>query len=114
MSKPLIHLVSGDTRPDLVFQVTNKNNGRVVDLTSSSISVFMKFRATHSVTTLADIACEKTDPESGECTLKWPTGTLDVAAGRYEGEVYLNDGGDVQSDFEIQKFKLRDGFADVT
>lgn len=111
---PLITLVSGDSRPDLVFQVINRNNGEVVDLTEASIMVFMKFRARSSSVTLADIACEKTDPESGICTLKWPIGVLDVVAGRYEGEVYLNDDGDVQSDYVLQRFKIRAGFADVT
>lgn len=113
MSKPLINLVSGDSRPDLIFQITNRNDGSIVDLVSSAITVFMKFRERGSATTIADITCEKTLPESGICTLKWPIGTLDVEAGRYEGEVYLNDGGDIQTDFEVVKFKLREGFADV-
>jgi hypothetical protein len=113
MSKPLIRLVSGDSAPDLIFQLTDRSNGTPFDLTESSIMVFMKFRQRSDDETLADIACEKTIPESGICTLRWPPGVLDVEEGRYEGEVYLNDDGDVQTDFEVLKFKVREGFADV-
>lgn len=113
MSKPLINLVSGDERPDLAFQVINRNTGEVVDLNEASISVFVKFRERLGDVTLADIACEKTDPECGWCKLVWPPTTLDVEAGRYEGEVYVNFGGQVHTDFEILKFKIREGFADV-
>jgi hypothetical protein len=114
MSSQLVKLVSGDTRPVLVFQVRDRKTGNIVDLTDSSISVFMKFRERGSATTLQDIACEKTDPESGLCKMQWPKGSLDVEAGRYDGEVYVNFDGEIQSDYEIIKFKLREGFADVT
>jgi hypothetical protein len=114
MSKPLVKIVSGDTRPVLVFQIRDRKTGTVVDLTESSISVFMKFRQVGSSETLQDIACEKVDPEQGVCKLQWPPGSLDIEAFRHEGEVYVNFDGEVQTDFEVVKFKVREGFADVT
>jgi len=113
-SLPPIQLVAGDDRPDIFVKLFDANSVDPINLADPTISVFMKFREKGNDLTLQDIAGAKLDGGfKGEIKFEWPPLALDVTAGRYEGEVYVNFAGEIQTCPTLLKFKVREDFADV-
>lgn len=112
-SKPaIINLVSGDELPKLVVQIKNNTSSQVVDLSGSGITVKFRFREQGSSTTLFEETMVKIGTGStGGASLTWPAGKLDVEAGRYEGEVSITSGSNVQTIFDLILFNVRKRFS---
>lgn len=118
-----IKLVSGDSRPQIYVSITDKKFGQPIDL--SQVDIQMRFRAQGSPTILATMDGQKlpgivnadgttNDAAAavgvgGRALFNWPSHTLDVPAGYYEGEIVLNfPDGTVQTIYDPVKFKVRD------
>ncbi|WP_426106367.1 hypothetical protein [Massilia sp. TSP1-1-2] len=120
-----IKLVAGDTRPQLVFSITDDNTKLPIDLSNAATVVVLKFRQVGSTEVKATMACGKlagklngdgtvdyTAPYNGlgvggRAYMNWSATALDTE-GEYEGEIEITfeDGGK-QTIFEALKFKVR-------
>jgi len=124
-----IRLVSGDTRPQLVFDVTDDFTGDPVDFSEDGTSALVNFREAGSDTIKVTMLCFKlngrTDPETGEVSfdapydvlgrggrlaMDWSVDALDTA-GEFEAELEITfeDGGR-QTCYDIAKFSIREEF----
>ncbi|MET3134956.1 hypothetical protein AAKU55_005259 [Oxalobacteraceae bacterium GrIS 1.11] len=120
-----IRLVAGDTRPQLVFSITDDVTGLPIDLSHPATSVALKFRKIGARDIKATMACGKLSGRldamggidyadaygppgaGGRAFMDWSASALD-AEGEYEGELEITffDGG-VQTLYETLKFKVR-------
>jgi len=108
----LITLVADDTKPDLLIQLTDETSGLPLDVSNPTWTVYFQFRSKGSTTTLFTQTCTKVgDGSSGQVRMEWPTTGLAVDAGRYEGEVYVDMNGEIQTVYELINFKVREDFA---
>lgn len=107
----VIKLVANDSLPSLLLQLTDAATGVAIDLSGKTVKV--KFRAQGSATTLFEATCTTVDAAAGQVRMDWPTDGLDVDEGRYEGEVAIWEGDDVQTVYELLKFRVREDMADV-
>jgi len=119
-----INLVAGDDKPEINLTLKDSNAalaGQTLDPDDSStwalidISdpiVKVKFRALGSSTILDTLTCVKVAPyTNGTCYMPWNITTLDVAAGTYEGEIFLTyTDARIQTLFDKLKFKVRSDF----
>lgn len=120
-----IKLVAGDTRPQLVFSITDDTTGAPIDLSAAGTSVSLKFRKVGSATIKDTMACGKlagllnadgsidytggyaVPGAGGRAFMDWSPTALDTE-GEYEGEIETTfAGGGVQTVFETLKFKVR-------
>jgi len=106
-----IKLVRNDNRPEIVLTITDEGTGLPMNLAGATEVV--KFRKAGTTATLATLACTHvTDGTDGKTRFKFNGAALDVDAGLYEGEIEItHSDGDVQTVFELLKFKLREEFA---
>lgn len=121
-----IYLVQGDTRPDLVFSITDQNTGLPIDL--STATTVVKFRANGSTTVKATMNCvplpgivqadgtvSAAAPYNvagfgGRVAMTWSPTALDTA-GDFEGEIEVTfTDGTVQTIYDLLKFKVRSQF----
>jgi len=119
-----INLVAGDDRPEINLTLKDSNtaiSGSVLDPDDSTTwalidisdpAVGVKFRALGASTILDTLSCVKVAPyTNGVCFMPWNPTTLDVAAGTYEGEIFLTyTDGRIQTLFDRMKFKVRGDF----
>jgi len=119
-----INLVAGDDKPEINLTLKDSNTalaGQTLDPDDSSTwalidisdpTVKVKFRALGSSTILDTLTCVKVAPyTAGACYMPWNLTTLDVAAGTYEGEIFLTyTDGRIQTLFDKLKFKVRSDF----
>lgn len=105
-----IKLVAGDTRP--YIKVTLKDADGTAINVSGSTSVYFKFRASGSTTTLFTVTCTKPNGGAdGVIAFNFPVGGLNVSAGQYEGEIEVAfTPTDIQTVYELIKFTVRDQF----
>lgn len=119
-----INLVAGDDKPEINLTLKDSNTaatGLTLDPDDSSTwapiditdpTVYVKFRLLGASTILDTLTCIKVAPfTDGACYMPWNPTTLDVAAGTYEGEIYLvYTDGKVMTLFDRLKFKVRADF----
>ena len=119
--EPTILLVAGDDSPNITVILKDKNtaaSGMVLDECDSTTwapiditdpTVSMNFQALGSTTVLDTLVATKVGPYTdGEVFFIWNTDTLDVAAGLYEGEIFLTyTSGRVHTMYHKLKFKIR-------
>lgn len=122
-----IKLVQGDTRPQLLFALTDEVTGTIIDLTTAA-SALMKFRTAGSTVIKASIPCIKlmgrqledgtidysapynVTGAGGRLYMDWPVGTLDEA-GEFEGEIEITfSDATVHTIYDLIKFKVREQF----
>lgn len=110
----IIKLVRGDNRPFVRLTLTDTDTEDPINLTGATIVVY--FRKAGTTTVLETLTC--TGENGGALTtdgvieFSFPGTALDVAAGSYEGEVEITySGGDIQTLYDILKFKVREQFA---
>lgn len=106
-----IKLVQGDTRPAIVCTLTDENTGNIIDLTGATVR--LKFRAAGDTTLIASNTGTVTDGPAGKCVF-FPANApemLQGPAGDYEGEIEITfDDGQIQTVYDLLKFKLREDF----
>jgi len=106
-----IKLVTGDNRPYVRVTLTDKD-GTPVNLSDSTTSVVVHFRATGSETVLQTLTCNKVGTgEDGIVAFNFPAGALDIDPGPYEGEVEIDFDGEKQTVYQPLKFIVREQFA---
>ena len=105
----IIKLVQGDTLPVVTVTLTDGVTGVAVDLTGATVVV--KFRAAGTTPVLSTLAGTLVTPVSGVFSFSFPSPTLDVNPGLYEGEVQVTfSGGGIQSAYDLLKFRVREDF----
>ena len=111
-----IQLVQNDTLPDLAITLRDSKTGDLsdpdswdpIDLSAGTTSVVVKLRARNTTTILATIACTKVDGGvTGKVLMPFGTFLVDNGAGSYDGEIEITFDTDVQSVYDLLKFKVR-------
>ena len=104
----VIRLVSGDNRPYIKLTLRDAD-GLPMNLTSATVRVY--FRETGTSTILSTLACSLVgDGSTGQAQFNFPNNTLDVPAGAYEGEIEVDFGGEIQTVYDVLKFRVREQF----
>tara|TARA_B110000977_G_C11036733_1_gene477336 strand:- start:424 stop:798 length:375 start_codon:yes stop_codon:yes gene_type:complete len=117
-----LSLVTGDTLPELTFNLKNSNSaaaGKTLDPEDSSTwaaidltgaSVRLRLREVGTTTVKATLTCLITSASAGQVATNFPTGTLDTA-GVYEGEIEITfSSGGIQTVYDLIKLKVRSDF----
>lgn len=123
-----IKLVQGDTRPQLVFSITDETTGTPVDFSTAGTSAQMKFRPVGATEVKATMPCGKlsgivredgsidyTAPydvpgAGGRLYMNWSATALDTE-GEFEGEIEITfSDNTVQTVYDAIKFKIRKQF----
>ena len=106
-----IKLVKDDTRPALVCTITDDVTGAAVAITGATVVLF--FRAVGSTTLQATVPGTVTDGPNGVVVF-YPAAApamLQGDAGDYEGEIQITfSDGQIQTVYDILRFKVRDDF----
>ena len=70
-----------------------------------------KLQERRATTTLATISCAKTTNGSdGKIQFSFTGGVLDVDEGSYEGEIIVSYNGNLQTVYDVLKFRVRSNF----
>ena len=117
-----INLVTGDTRPELVFTLNDSiqaspgltldpdNSATWSPIDLSGATVRLRIRALGSTTVKSTLTCTITNASDGKVATNFPTGTLD-AAGTFEAELEITfSTGDIQTINDLIKLKVRSDF----
>ncbi len=108
----VIKLVQGDTLPEIFLTLTNETTGAAIDVSGASISVAVKFRLAGATTTLSTIPCTKIDAVNGIVSFDFGNGELvGVDPGMYEGEIGVTFGTEIQTVYDLLRFRVREQFA---
>lgn len=122
----VIKLVQGDTRPQIVVDLKDQN-GSPFNLTGGTARLYFRKSGstallqtivgtlltgfTNSEGTLITTSPYNVAGAGGRASFSWPSGSLDVPAGAYEGEVEVTFAdGTIQTVYDILKFKVRADF----
>lgn len=116
----LINLVSNDGLPSLAITLKNANTGEPddpdtwdpIDVSDVTAVVYMKFRKQGSTTIIDTMTCiNETDGTDGRVVLIWsPTALAGLTAGLYEGELYIDFNGVIQTVYDVVRFNIREDF----
>lgn len=106
-----IQLVQGDTRPAIVCTLTDGTTGDAIALTDATVR--LKFRAAGATALTATVTGAITDAANGACVF-YPASAPEMLQGdpgMYEGEIEITFAdGQVQTVFDVLKFKVREDF----
>jgi len=122
-----IKLVQGDTKPNVLVNLTDETTGEPKDLTDSTVRLFFKeLGSTEILFTLIgyqiagrikEDGTEDLSPPydvpgpGGRCQFVWRPGDLDIPAGVYAGEIEIEDvDGGKHTVYDVLKFKVREDF----
>lgn len=105
-----IKLVQGDNRPVITLTLIDTADGNVLDLSATTTHVSVKFRAVGSTDVLQEYPCVKSNGGAdGVVEFRFTDG-LDVDAGLYEGEIFIDWNGEIETVYDPLKFKVREDF----
>jgi hypothetical protein len=110
MMADVIKVVQGDTKPLISLTLTDEATGDPFDLSASTTTVVVKFRAAGSVDDPQVIYCFKTDAANGKVRFDFSGGILDVDPGLYEGEIEVDLDGATHTVYDVLKFRVRAQF----
>lgn len=117
-----LKLVTGDTLPELTFNLKDSNTAASgltlnsedsttwapVNLTNGAVK--LRIREVGTTTVNATITATISAPTAGTCTLIFPSSTW-IKAGTYEGEIeFTKADGNIQTVQDFIKFKVREDF----
>jgi hypothetical protein len=106
-----IKLVQGDNLPVITLTLTDATTGNVIDVSDSTTTVVVKLRAATGTTVLSTFTCAKTNGGAdGVVSFSFPTPTLTVPAGQYQGEIEMNFNGLILTVFDLLQFTVRAQF----
>jgi hypothetical protein len=106
----VIKLVQNDNLPEVTLTIKDKRTDEPIDLSDSTTTVVVKFRARGTTTVLSVLPCSKVDALNGVVRFGFPSTTLDVTEGNYEGEIEISFNGVIQSVFDLLYFYIRAEF----
>lgn len=116
-----LNLVAGDTLPNLVFTLRDRNTaapGRTLDASDETswapinltgAEVRLRMREVGSSTILATLLCSIVDASGGQAATDFSDGGLETA-GVFEGEIEITFDTGVQTVYDLIKFKVRGDF----
>lgn len=123
-----IRLVAGDTRPQLIFSITDQETGIPFNFSQPTTAVRVKLREAGATAVKATMTCGKltgvvnadgtinynapydVPGAGGRVFMDWDPTALNTA-GEYEAEIEITySDGTVQTVYEILKFKVREQF----
>ncbi len=109
----LIEVVAGDSLPDIRVQLRDDNTGLPVDVSAADKTVKGRLRAQGGTATLDELTATKVDGGyDGWVLFTWGANTLDLDAGRYELQVYIDAGGSAyHTATNLVKFRVKEKFA---
>lgn len=111
MSTNVIRVVRGDSKPLVILTLTDDITGGPIDLTAGNTSVVVRFRQAGTTDVLATINTTKiSNGTTGQVQFDFSGGVLDVDPGAYEGEVQINFGGQLQTVYDVIRFRVRENF----
>ncbi|CAB4135374.1 hypothetical protein UFOVP285_10 [uncultured Caudovirales phage] len=106
-----IRLVQGDNLPVITLTITDAATGSVIDLSAATTTVVVKLRSATGTAILSTLTCTKTNGGAdGVVSFYFPTPTLTVAAGQYQGEIEMNFNGLILTVFDLLQFTVRAQF----
>lgn len=108
-----IRLVKGDSKPVIILTLTDDVTDTAIDLSSSSVTVFVRFRKANTDTLLSTINCSNvTNGTDGKVQFDFSGGVLDVDPGQYEGEIVVaTSSAGTQTVYDTLTFRVRDNLA---
>lgn len=105
-----IKIVQNDNLPEVTLTLTDRQTGNPIDLSASTTTIVVKFRAADSTATPTILTCSKVDAVNGVIRFGFPGPTLDVPAGQYQGEIEMSFNGQILTVFDLLQFTLREDF----
>lgn len=116
----MINLTANDGLPSLAITLKNANTGEpddpdtwdAIDVSDPTSVVYMKFRKQGETAIIDTMVCvNETDGSDGKVVLIWPvTALADLEAGIYEGELYIDFNGTIQTVYDQVLFNIRADF----
>jgi hypothetical protein len=107
----VIKLVVGDDRPIITITFTDDITGQSYDVSTYVVTVRFRMKGVDDVL-IATIPCTL-GPASNQARFDFTGGELDgIEPGHYEGEVIIDEGGEVQTVYEVINFRVRQNFLD--
>lgn len=123
-----IRLVAGDSRPQLIFSITDQDTGVPINFSETDTVVRVKLREAGGTDIKATMICGKligvvnadgtvnynapynTPGSGGRVYMDWEPGALSNA-GEYEAEIEITfPDGTVQTVYDLLKFRVREQF----
>jgi hypothetical protein len=106
-----IKLVKNDTRPALVCTLTDDTSGEPININGATVR--LKFREIGTTSLQATVTGSVTDGDAGQVAF-YPASAPEMLQGPdgdYEGEIEITFAdGQVQTVYDILKFKVREDF----
>lgn len=106
MANELIRVVAGNNRPIVQLILRDEFTDDPVDISQSTTSIVVLFRAIGEVGVLATLPCTKTGATGG-IKFSFPGASLAVQPGLYEGDVVIDYNGEKQTAYEKLRFRVR-------
>jgi len=107
----VIKLVQNDNLPEVTLTLTDKETYVPLDLSAATTTAVVKLRASGTTTVLHTISCSKPNGGAdGVIKFGFPSTTLDVPEGSYQGEIELSFNGLILTPFDILQFYVRADF----
>ena len=104
----VIKLVVGDDRPEVLITFSDDITQQAYDVSSSVVSVNFRMKGTEDL--LAVIPCTL-GPAYNQARFDFTNGELDgIEPGHYEGEITIDEGGQIQRVYDVINFRVRQNF----
>jgi len=111
----MITMMRGDTRPDLIAYLYERNGCCPIDMSGLNTTVQVKFREKGEDTNIFSVYAQKVlGGAYGHAMLEWPLFGTDVEPGRYELEFNVNYGHKWVTAYPFVQVKIVGTFGDVS
>jgi hypothetical protein len=107
-----IKLVVGDDRPEVIITFSDDITRQAYDVSGAIVTVRFRMKGLPAVPPipLTIIPCTL-GPASNQARFDFTNGELDgIEPGHYEGEVIIDEGGEVQTVYDVINFRVRQNF----
>lgn len=116
----IINLTANDGLPAMAIILKNANTGEPddsdtwdpIDVSDVNDIVYMKFRKKGTTTIIDTMVCvNENDGSDGKVIMIWSvTALAGLVAGLYEGEIYIDFDGSIQTVYDEVNFNIRADF----
>ena len=115
----LIKVTQGDDLPAILLSLKDSNSGDrgdsdtwdPIDVSGTTVvSVNLRLKGGDGTILGVATTTRVTDGTDGEILMNWPTGFLDNDTGLYEGEIFMDYDGPIQTVDEKLRIKIKEQF----